>query len=690
MSESLEVFFSPDGPLSSVLGSYCYRDSQIEMALDIEKAFDNGTVAVIEAGTGTGKSFAYLVPAIRRLMSDRSAKVVVATSTITLQKQLFEKDIPLLVSAMNFTENIAILYGRSNYACIRRFKDLEEQSSLIALDEDGELKRFSKWIKSTTTGEKTDLGDRKLVDFFQNVCSDENDCKGRKCPYINECFYYKARNDALKARLVVTNHHIFLIDGKHRQECSIDFTENAILPSYDYAILDEAHHLDAEATEILSRNYCFDDLKAVLDFLTKKDARLFDLSLIEYLSKYEKSHGIGKEALSRIRDLRKTSQSFDERLTVILSNFPGSEVLLTPEAFQLVRPVLQEAEALAKDIADLYVVLSTMIDGEVAEEDAQHAQNLFRQSEVLLFLADNLRDMIRFSDFENQIPYAQRNNGARYELKISPMNVGEMMKTIFYDNLKSIVFCSATLSVSKNFEYFKSEIGLSDRSIVEGSFESPFLYKKNLMLLLPLDGKQYRNEASQEYMTYTSTVITEAICHSGGGALVLFTSKKMLEEVFYIVRENLKGHEIYCQGISGSRNTLLNTFKKHVDSSLFATSSFWEGVDAPGNTLRLVIIVKLPFTVPTTPIYQARCRHLDEKGSSSFMSITVPEAAIKLKQGLGRLIRSEEDRGVVLILDNRILAKNYGRTLLSSLPECYVPEDCMLSNIGSKIENFLY
>ena len=690
MSESLEAFFSPDGELSSVLGSYCYRDSQVEMAEIVGKAFNEGRIAVIEAGTGTGKSFAYLVPALQKLMSDKLARVVVATSTITLQKQLFEKDIPLLVSAMGFKENIAILYGRSNYACIRRFKDMEEQSALIAADDDGDLARFSKWIRSTNTGEKTDLADRTLMDFFQSMASDENDCRGRRCPYINECFYYKARAEALKARLVVTNHHIFLIDGKHRMECSMDFSENAILPAYGYAVLDEAHHLDDEATGILSRNYCFDDLKSILDFLTKKDPRLANMSLVEYLGRYEKTVGSSKDALSRIRDLRKHSQLFDERLTMVLSNYPGSEILLTPEVYTVVRPVLQSAESLAKDMADLYIVLSTMLVDDVSEDDVPHVVNLMRQAGALLFLSDNLRDVIRFSDFDSQIPYAERGQGAKYDLRISPMNVGDKLGTIFYDNLRSIVFCSATLAVSRNFEYFKSEVGLSGREVLEGGFESPFAYKRNLMLLLPLDGRQYRNEASDEYIEYTSKAIAEAIGHSGGGALVLFTSKRMMEDVYGIVKGILPDEQLYCQGIGGARNLLLNRFKKNIDSSLFATSSFWEGVDAPGNTLRLVIIVKLPFTVPTTPIYQARCRNLDMKGFSSFMSLTVPEAAIKLKQGLGRLIRSEDDRGVVLILDNRILSKNYGRMLLQSLPECYIPEDCMLGNIGSKIENFLF
>lgn len=689
MSEALENIFSPGGILDERLDSYCFRSSQLEMAELVESAFDQRQNAIIEAGTGTGKSFAYLAPAMLRILEDPRRKIVVATSTITLEKQLYEKDIPFLSDALGFDEEVAVLFGRSNYACIARYRELEEQNPLLGKEGSGGLAALGAWIRKTETGEKGDIADAGAMRNFALVASDEKTCRGPKCPYYLECFYFKARRNAMKARLLVTNHHLFLIDGKHRAECSIPFDEDAILPSYDAVILDEAHHLESEATDVLSDSYSLAGVERVLDFLLAKDSKL-SCSILEHMSVYERSKGTTRIAMDEIRRALVDAKQFDERLTILLGATGQDDILFDENAFSRYRSALSGGEAVAAELAELSTRLAGLHVAEnIPDEDQLHAQNIARAAESLSYLSDTLRSFIRFGEFDRRIAHAQGMRNADYELTLSPMEVGPILRTVVLDNISSAIFCSATLSLNRSFEFFKGKLGL-DKDTLEGVFESPFRYKENLMLLLPRDGIAYRNDMSEEYVEYTASAIKEAILYSGGGALVLFTSRKMLEEVHARVSEMLPDFVLYRQGGGMSRNALLGRFKKEEDSSLFATSSFWEGIDAPGNTLRLVIIVKLPFQVPTTPIYQARCTHLEKEGKFPFLELTVPEAAIRLKQGLGRLIRSENDKGIVIILDSRILQKSYGRLLLSSLPECYCPEDATIDNLGSKIEHFLY
>ena len=688
MSEELDDIFSPGGTLSRKLDSYCFRSSQLEMATLVEEAFDEGRNAIIEAGTGTGKSFAYLAPAMLRIKNDPKKKVIVATSTITLEKQLYDKDIPFLRDALGFDDEISILFGRSNYACIALYKELEVQNSLLVNDNDNGLGALSRWITTTKTGERGEIRNFAASRLFPSIASDDKTCRGPRCPYYQECFYFKARRAAMKAKLLVTNHHLFLIDGKHREECGIPFEEDAILPAYDAVVIDEAHHLETEATDVLSASYSREAVERTLDFLLIKDKKL-GCSILEHMARYEKRPGETKEIISKIKLCKNDAGVFDERLEMTLGAFKRDDILFDPQTFEHYRPLLLNGEMVADDLVDIATRLSLLYREQIDEDDILHLQNIEKSAGSMTCLSDTLKTFMRFTDFEHRIAHAEGRNGRDFELKLSPLEVGPILQRVILDNINSAIFCSATLSLNKSFNYFKEKLGL-DNTTIEGVFESPFRYKENLMLLLPRDGIGYRNDQSRDYVEYVSAAVKEAILYSGGGALILFTSKAMLEEVYQNVSRELPDFTLMRQGGGDPRSVLLRKFKEDEDSSLFATSSFWEGIDAPGNTLRLVVIVKIPFQVPTTPIYKARCAHLEAEGRFPFIELTVPEAAIKLKQGLGRLIRSEEDKGIVIILDNRILQKSYGRLLLTSLPECYIPEDAMVSNIGSKIEQFLY
>ncbi len=683
--------FSPESPLAKSQRGYKFRESQFDMAMLIDDALNEKKHAVIEAGTGTGKSFAYLAPIVMHLMRDRSKKAVIATSTITLEKQLYEKDIPVILKALKSDLNVAILYGKKNYLCIRKYREsFGARPSLI--DADG-YKEFDEWVRREPYPTRSDVPSKDIFQKLAPLLLDEADCTSRHCPFYDECYFYRARRKALSADLVVTNHHLMLLDAKNRMENDIPYDEDAVLPGYAYGVIDEAHHIESEATEALSEKYNYRALIEILNDLLKKQKRFAALSAFEALAPYEKpdKRNFFKRAKAEIAEIKERAEAYDKLITPIIASCPGrDEVLFDIEFYNRFRNQLMEGELLADEIA----TLSFEIENEYVDEAKESpAYDYAAKAACSLSCASNtLRSFIRFNEFKEKICFASISESDHYEIKLAPMTIGPILSRVLLSHLDSLIYSSATLSVNNDFKYFEARSGLKEESdrVLRGIYKSPFDYGKSLMFLLPQDGKGYVNDKAPEYIEYVQDAIESAIKASGGGALVLFTSRKMLEEVYKRAKEDLAGYELFAQDGKTSKSVLLNKFRSSRDSSLFATSSFWEGVDVPGDTLRLLIIVKLPFETPSAPILRARVDNMKNDGDNPFMSIYLPETTIKLKQGIGRLIRSENDKGVVLILDNRILSKSYGRVMIASLPEGYIPEDTVLENIPDKIERFLY
>ncbi len=690
-----EDIFSPFGLLKKKFPSFNYREGQEEMAKKVEKAFTSGTGAIIEAGTGIGKSFAYLVPAFLLIASNPDIKVVIATSTITLQKQLYDKDIPFLLDALHMEDRSAILYGRSNYICKRKLQAETDSASLLTYDEDNALSRLIRFCERTDTGSRIDIHDRDVALLAQNLLSDEKDCPGKGCPHYLDCFLYEARRKAQNARITVTNHHLVLVDANVRWENDEDFSEPVILPGYTHLVFDEAHHLEAEATDLFSERLSLEAIETELDFLSFKKGEMGNKSIIEFLSPYDTSSDrfFTKNFDSAQKKIRKDAVSFFTLLKGIISRYsPQRSVLLDVEFYRNERNNFsQEGEALATQLKNLSSDTEAYLYSDIEEISAM-IDIVHKTAVRISLIADILRSFVNFNSFSSTICYTNLLDDGNYELVLSPLLTGPLVKERLLDRLKSWLFCSATLSIGGNFEFFKSRLGLSgDDTLEEGIFFSPFDYKRNLMYLIPQDGRPFVN-GDREYASYVAYMVEKAILSSSGGALILFTSIEMMRNVYNTVREHIGDRmELLVQDNRISRNALLKKFKENVDSSLFATSSFWEGVDAPGETLRLLVIVKLPFDVPSDPVNRARADYVNRTSDKgAFMTLTLPNAMIKMKQGVGRLIRSENDRGVVLILDGRITRKFYSHILFSSIPDGYFPEDTMLENIESKIESFLF
>lgn len=687
----VESVFSPDGELGQLLPSYSFRSGQVEMASLIAKALDERRHAEVEAGTGTGKSFAYLVPVFLSFEENSSRRFVIATSTITLQKQLYDKDIPLIKEALSSDAVVSVLYGRNNYLCLRRFSEARNEKSLLKELRSSSEKAFEEWVASTDTGAAADVPSPEIGRMFYDFVSDDKECMGHRCPYLSQCFYYEARRKAARSNIIVTNHHLLLIDAKARFDDEIDYSDDAILPAYSVCVMDEAHHIENEATDVMSEVYSSYRVLRTLDYLTRKEKRFGSASIIDFLSTEEKERGSGKKAKDDIAHLRTLISDYDITLTELLSRYgKDNEVLFTPAFYRDNLREIEKGEAAAELMSSIAAAIYQGYSDKPSESNDIYVDLIKRYAHTLSHYADTLRTWMRFSRWDEYIPYSEEAPDGKPELHIAPMSTGPVLSKALVSHLDSMIYSSATLTVSSSFSYFENRSGLAEETgrALSGIFPSPFEYRKNLLLLLPQDATLFSNELSEEYTAYVARAVKAAIEASGGGALVLFTSKKMMKDVYFPLRNEMDG--LMLQDDKVSKAQLLAEFRKKKDSSLFAVSSFWEGVDAPGDTLRLVIIVKLPFTVPSTPIVKARSEYLLKNEKSPFMEMTMPEATLKLKQGIGRLIRTETDRGVVLLLDGRILRKGYGRLMISSLPDCYIPEDTILDNIGDKIERFLY
>lgn len=687
----LDSVFSPGGMLEKALPSYSFRESQYEMAMLVKEAFSENKIAVLEAGTGIGKSFAYLIPSFLEILKDRKKRIVIATSTITLENQLFEKDIPLINKALGEEVESAILFGRSNYVCLNAFKEKEEELAVLKEDDSTDFSKLRDWVYKTESGAVSDLKDKAALSAFHEVASDANTCKGAKCPFFTKCFFYEARKRAKKARIVVTNHHLFILDGKNRLESDAEYDEDAVLPAFDYAILDEAHHLENEAERLLSLSYSYEMLRKVIDNLMKKEKDLGGRSKIEYLKSFETNKGASSEFLKSLKGIKNDAESFDQMLMYYLGSYSrDSEILLDQRLSGDMTALRTLSEELGRKMNNAALALCSSISDEGVDGDAVFSLTMRNISYFFLF-SEVLSTFFSSYDYVEKVPYFVREKSGRYSMLISPMDVGSLLKKMFYSKIKSMIFSSATLTVGKDFSHFEKRLGLEGMPLISKRYDSPFDFNKNLMLLVPQDGMMYRKGDDEMYYEYASRAITDAIEISGGGALVLFTSNEMLNAVTESVRENLPEMKILKQeGRRVNRKKLLDRFKEDKDSCLFATSSFWEGIDAPGETLRLLIIVKLPFSSPTSPMNKALERVLEREDRSSFFEITLPEAVIKFKQGVGRLIRSEDDKGVVLVLDGRLAKMNYRRFFFDSIPPCFYPQDCSLDNISEKIESFLY
>jgi ATP-dependent DNA helicase DinG len=691
----IERWYAPAGILAEQLKGYEYRTEQTRMAFAVAEAFNEERIAVIEAGTGTGKSLAYLLPALLWAIRNRE-RVVISTNTINLQEQLIKKDIPFLQKQGGLDFRAVLVKGRTNYLCLRKLDTVKAEPSLFKDEAIGELETIIDWSLKTGDGCRSDLSFIPRDEAWEEIACEADQCGRVKCPHYARCFFYKARREASSADLLVVNHALLLADVAVRQETGYGST--AILPPFERLIFDEGHHLEDVATSFLSAQVSRNGLLkliAKLQHPRKAQRGLFPL-LSAQLSRevpealddiYMEVAGIleGRLIPRRAAISDSVNRSMDTIGTALLTHLKRDrekkeelKLRLTPRlytsAFWL--EVEEMVEELCAELADYAAALRSFLKAceklpdKVVEKLAGNLVDLKGVKGRLETVCENLRFFIgREEGFCRWFELKKGAKGMVVKLCSSPLEVAESIKSVILDKFKTIVVTSATLAVGERFDYLEKRIGLSlvERArLTELLLASPFDYAHQAFVGIPADIPE---PTATGFEAALKEYLLRGLAISQGRAFVLFTSYDLLSRVYNHLAEPLKkgGMTPMRQG-EINRHLLLSNFKKAQNAVLFGTDSFWEGVDVKGKALELVVITRLPFRVPTEPILEARAEHIAAQGGDPFMEYTVPQAVIKFKQGFGRLIRSKEDRGAVLILDSRVLSKNYGRIFLRSLP----------------------
>jgi predicted DnaQ family exonuclease/DinG family helicase len=685
----VEGFFSPAGALGRAFPGYEARESQVAMSLAVTESLNEGHTLLVEAPTGTGKSLAYLVPAAI-FAAQRGERVVVSTNTINLQDQLYFKDIPDLQRILSEDAgpgaaegeppfSAAILKGRGNYLCLRRYKQLRREERL-APEEAMLLLKIGLWLPTTESGDKAEL---LLVDrenrAWEKVNVTQETCIGPRCADFHNCWFFGARKKAEAAHVLVVNHALLLAD----------LAANAqVLPAYDHLIIDEAHHLEDVATDQLSFSVTQYELGHFLDEVySSGGARQVD-GLLATLPNHFRGSSAPRGAQDAVEQLRlkaipaaesarnalgelfsqlrafiakSASNSHYEsrlRLTAAVRRNPlWGEIGLAWE--QLALPLLTIGDALGR----LESILLELGDAGLAEYD----ELLLRVQSYRRYLTETRVQIGHvLLGGEDGIYWLSHDRGRdTLAINAAPLHVGETLQALLFSQKRAAVLASATLTVNGSFDFMRERLGLEEA--VELGLESPFAYERQALLYLPTDMPEPSQRGYQEALARALTMLCTA---SGGRTLALFTSYAALRQVYELIQETLEEQEIVvlAQGIDGSRRNLLQRFKEFPRTVLLGTSSFWEGVDVVGDALSVLAITKLPFAVPDDPIFAAR----SEQFADAFNEYSVPLTILKFKQGFGRLIRSKDDRGVVAVFDKRLISKGYGKTFLGSLPPAKV------------------
>lgn len=632
----MEEIFGPQGLIAKYHPNYEYRPSQVTMAKAIFSAMNKGKCLLSEAGTGTGKTLAYLVPALAL-----NKKVVISTATKNLQEQLYYKDIPFLEKTLGRKLKVSYLKGRSNYLCLYRLKRAEQTPILQGLEELDLFDGIRRWALDTETGDRAELVDLpENVNFWHHLDARSDICIGQKCPDFESCFITKARQKAQESDIIIVNHHLFFADLALRNN---DY--GSILPDYSIVIFDEAHEIEEIAAEYFGTgvsNYSFNDLITDLQKLPVTD---------------HDNAGSLLKAMSRL------AEQAEKFWTVFYRKTPEESRQSFPLEF-----FVKEAATGTKqptDAGESFIALDNALERLIAtllniKDPPPERDTLVRRAEELRFA---LEYIVSKSDPTYVYWYERRGRGIF--LQATPIDVSVILSERLFAEVDSVILTSATLTSNNSFDFIRSRLGTGPAQ--ELKIDSHFDYASQALLYLPSGMPEPNNFKFTDAIT---SEIVEILLLTQGRAFVLFTSTNQMREVYQRVQPQIPFPTL-IQGQS-SKAGLLARFRSTPNCVLFAVSSFWQGVDVQGEALSCVIIDKLPFAVPSDPVVLARQKYIDEQGGNSFFDYSVPQAIIKLKQGLGRLIRSREDRGVLSILDPRLRTKNYGRLFLASLPPCRI------------------
>lgn len=695
--DALVGALEPGGLIAEAFPSYELRPQQVQMCRAVAEAFNDGHHLVVEAGTGTGKSMAYLLPAVE-WARQTGERVVISTGTINLQEQLTQKDIPFLQAALGEPVPAALAKGRSNYICLRKWEESLAAAGFFMSDAEREQQmRLVAWLSQTETGDRAELG---LVgpageELWRQIQSESETCLGPKCKWFRQhCFAFRAKKRARDAEVLVVNHALLLADLK---------SDNQVLPPFKHLILDEAHHLEAVATENLGVTLDQQEVGVALAYLWRGYRGEAGPGLLAHLRRRLRQAlparppvGVASEnLLDKLIDLVQAARTdFDALCRILLqlveSRGAGEDgsgdartLRLRPET--CVGPLWQAASEAGGNASGCLLRLHAGL-GALAEalEELEKPPldldailvDIQKYAQLCFRFGQELREVLRppEADSVHWVEAVGRDR-QRVVLRSAPIDVGPQLKELLWNRLRSVVLTSATLTVGGSFDHALRRLGLADLPpdrVRTLAVPSPFNYRRQALLCVPDDVPNPRTASDLEFTRAVTDFLRRFLVAVAGRTLVLFTSHRQLQQVYQNLRDELAGEGLLllAQGIDGARSRLIEEFRESPRAVLFGSQSFWEGVDIPGEGLSCVVMVKLPFSPPDHPVMEARIEDLERRGLSSFFSLSLPQAVIRFKQGFGRLIRTGRDRGVVVVFDNRVHHRQtrYGAQFLRSLP----------------------
>jgi ATP-dependent DNA helicase DinG len=677
------------GPVAKMLGAFENRPSQRDMAAYIADVYNDGGVALLEAGTGVGKSFAYLAPALV-WARENGERTVVSTNTINLQEQLVGKDLPVLARALStgdHTPTFALLKGWRNYLCLARLEQARgAQDSLFESERAAELETLAAWAARTGDGSLADLVDEPAPEVWDAVAAESDLCSRLACPHFERCFLFQARRRAAEADVVVVNHHLLASDLAVRI-ASDNWLEAAVLPPYRRLVLDEAHHLEDVAATHLGTHVSAVGVQRLLARLERNGRGLLPTIIAELARRDDASSAASREvAGQRLVDALGAARRAADTLFLLLGTHLDTAaaqdpVLRLTDAFAA-HPVW--AEGLGVALENLLVSLNALRSGVETIADQLTLEDPGDRKAQLIA---ELRGVVRRLDAAAQgltaalhpapggvaaVRWLERRGkkGANLLLASVPLDLAPLLKENLFDRVATVVLTSATLAAGGDFGFLEERLGLDlppTRVAVREVLASPFDFASQCLFAIPSDLPEPRDD-EVGHDAAVARVLLDLARAADGGIFVLFTSHRALRRAAAAVRDDIGGRwPLLVQG-EGQRDQLLRRFRESGSAILLGTDSFWEGVDVPGRALRVLILAKLPFKVPTEPLTAARLERLEERGVNGFTRYLVPLAALKLKQGFGRLIRTRSDAGVVVLLDRRAVTKPYGARILDGLP----------------------
>ena len=686
------------GSIASSLEYFEPRRPQLDLMELVIRCFNENAIGAAEAGTGVGKSFAYLLPALHFAV-ESGERVVISTATIPLQQQLFGKDIPLVKAAINAKVKAVLVKGRGNYLCRRRLSDALLEPELAGSDEQGQIEAISRWAETSGGGGREELAFSVADSVWSRVCSDADLCMGKACPEQGRCFVLALRREAAAARIIVVNHHLLFADLAARKG-GAGYESAAVLPPYSRVVIDEAHTMEKAATSFFSGEFSKVGILHYAGRLYRKRRAMKSGLLVRICSLINEGEDSLKTLASALDGVRKAAGELDGPGLELCAqdgvfrfspsrNNASADSALFPPLLALRKKLLAFTEA-ARGVIELLPENDPDEAPVSGDFSVWELKTILRRFEEIAGICS---DFTGYREKPGEVMWVERRGSgadAWPAFTRSPVELAESLKESLFQPNKTVVCVSATLAVSNNFNYWAMRCGaayVADRPFFSGCFPSPFPYSSAVLLAAPDDAPL---PDEPDYQEFVDRAVGQLASVAGGSALVLFTSYQSLQSAWRAAQPELEALGIRClkQG-DDDRSRLLQTFLNDTQSVLFATDSFWEGVDAPGDTLRLVILCRLPFRTPNDPVFEARREAVEKSGGNPFMDLSLPEAVMKFKQGFGRLMRRSSDRGVVAVLDGRILKKRYGAYFIQSLPETRT-SFCNFSGILRDTENFLY